>query len=271
MTDDLEGKVAIVAGGGGPGIGGTTSRLLAERGAAVVVADVALEAAEDIANQITAAGGRAVPVETDISDEEQVERMVATAVEHFGGVDVLYNNAAAHDVEADPPVTEMVVRDFDRMFQVNVRGFALGAKHTIPVMIERGGGVIVNTSSGAGVQGDITRTAYGSSKAALFGLTKYIATQYGRFGIRCIAIAPGVIATPGVDMALTPEMKEIFASNHLTGYIGRPEDVAEVVAFLVSDRARFITGTTIEVDGGFLAHSPVYREMLTLMEQMGIA
>jgi NAD(P)-dependent dehydrogenase (short-subunit alcohol dehydrogenase family) len=255
---DLDGKVAVVTGGGG-GIGTAVCRVLAERGAAVVVADLDGDAAAVVAAAIEESGGSAIAYALDVSVEDEVRALVAAAGARFGGVDILHNNAAHTDIGPDNvPLTELDMDHWDRAMAVNVRGYAQMAKHLVPGMIGRGGGVIVNTASGAGMHGDLVRTAYGTSKAAVIGLTRYIATQYGRFGVRCIGIAPGLIATPAVDRGLTPEMYQVVASHHLTPRIGRPDDIAELVAFLASDRAGFITGTTIDIDGGFGAHTPTY-------------
>jgi NAD(P)-dependent dehydrogenase (short-subunit alcohol dehydrogenase family) len=262
---ELTGKVAVVTGGGG-GIGRATSLLLAERGATVLVADLDEAAAKAVADAVAGAGGGALAVTVDVSSEDGVRALAAMAAAQFGGVDILHNNAALTDVAPDGVMTDLDMAYWDRVMAVNVRGYALGVKHLVPQMIERGGGVVVNTSSAAGLQGDLVRIAYGTSKAAIIGLTRYVATQYGRFGVRCIGIAPGLIRTPVLAEQLPPEAIDLLASHHLTPRIGRPEDIAELVAFVASDRGSFITGTTIAVDGGFSAHSPTYVDTLRMFE-----
>ena len=265
---ELDGKVAIVTGGGG-GIGGAVAKLLAQRGAAVVVADLLPAAAAVVADAITAAGGSALAAGLDVSSEAEVQSLIATVTERFGGIDILHNNAALTDTHPDDvPLTHLDMDYWDRAMAVNVKGYALMAKHCLPSMVARGGGAIVNTASGAAAQGDLVRTAYGTSKAAIVGLTKYIASQFGRHNVRCVGIAPGLIATPAVAAALTPEMEAMISSHHLLPRIGQTSDIAELVAFLVSDRGSFITGNTIEIDGGFTAHAPTYSNMVQFFDHM---
>jgi len=259
----LAGRVAIVT-GGASGIGRATALALAREGAAVVVADLDAEGAKRVAGEIEARGGRALGQSTDVSSEASVAAMVAAAVDHFGGLDVLHNNAALVDpavMGADGEVASLSLETFERTVAVNLRGPLLGCKHAIPRMLERGGGVIVNTSSAAALAGDLVRTAYGISKAGLDALTRYVATQYGKRGIRCNSIAPGVIATPALAANIAPELIAVYERSHLTPRLGRPEDVAEVVVFLATDAAAFITGQVLSVDGGLLAHHPAVAEM----------
>jgi NAD(P)-dependent dehydrogenase (short-subunit alcohol dehydrogenase family) len=262
----LAGRVAIVT-GAASGIGRATALVLAAEGAAVVVADLVGEGAERVAREIGAAGGRALAQQTDVADEGSVAAMVEAAVKSFGGLDVLHNNAAATDpalLAGDLDITAMEVAIWDRTLAVNLRGPMLGCKHAIPRMLERGGGSIINTSSASALVGDPVRTAYGISKAGLDSLTRYVATQYGKRGIRCNSIAPGVVATPALAANVPPEMIAIYERSHLTPRLGRPEDIAAAVVFLASDDAAFITGQTLSVDGGLLAHHPAFGEFLAL-------
>jgi NAD(P)-dependent dehydrogenase (short-subunit alcohol dehydrogenase family) len=260
----LAGKVAIVT-GAASGIGRATALLMAREGASVVVADLNGDGAAAVVKEIEAAGGRAVGHSVDVAEEASVVAMIEAATKHFGGLDILHNNAAASDpalMSRDGDIADLDLAVFDRTLAVNLRGPMLGCKHAIPRMLARGGGAIVNTSSAAALVGDPVRTAYGASKAGLDSLTRYVATQYGKRGIRCNSIAPGVIATPALAANVPPEMIAIYERSHLTPRLGRPEDIAAAVVFLVSDDAAFITGQTISVDGGLLAHHPAFGEVL---------
>jgi len=263
----FEGKVAVITGGAG-GIGSATARLMASEGAKVVVADLNGEGAEKVAAELTTDGYSAVPATVDVEREEQIEAMVDTARREFGGVDVLHNNAALQTPEVignDLLVQDIDADLWDRAFRVNLRGYVLGAKHAIPSMLERGGGAIVNTASGTGLQAELARPTYGTSKAAIIGFTRNVATQYGKQRIRCCAVAPGLVATPSLRANMPPEVLERFLRHFLTPYIAEPEDIANAVAFLASDDARFITGITLPVDGGFSVHTPSYADEMEMM------
>jgi NAD(P)-dependent dehydrogenase (short-subunit alcohol dehydrogenase family) len=268
---ELAGKVAIVT-GAASGIGAATARVLAREGAAVVVADINRPGAEAVAKQIDAAGGRAVPAAVDVAEEDQVAAMVATAVTELGGLDILHSNAALQDpavMARDTAITDIDTEVWDRVMRVNLRGYVLGAKHAVPAMLARGGGVIIHTTSGTGLQAELSRPAYGTSKAAIIGFTRNVAAQYGKQGIRCVAIAPGLVATQGLKANMPLPAREMMIGHHLTSRLGEPEDIAEVVSFLASDRAAFITGCTIPVDGGFSAHTASYADERRFMAAMG--
>jgi NAD(P)-dependent dehydrogenase (short-subunit alcohol dehydrogenase family) len=259
----LAGRVAIVT-GAASGIGRATALRLAAEGAHVLVADLDATAAERVVAEIAAAGGDAAACRADVAEETSVAHMVATAIERFGGLDVLHNNAAATApelLERDLDLLSLDVDVWERTFAVNLRGPMLVCKHALPHMLARHKGVIVNTSSAAGLVGDLARTAYGASKAGLESLTRYVATQYGKRGIRCNAIAPGVIQTPALTANVPPEQIALYERHHLTPRLGTPEDIAAAVAFLASDDAAFITGQTLSVDGGLLIHHPAYAEL----------
>jgi NAD(P)-dependent dehydrogenase (short-subunit alcohol dehydrogenase family) len=257
---ELAGRVAIVT-GAASGIGRASALALARAGAAVVVADLDAAGAARVAAEIEAQGGRAIGQRTEVSEPDSVEAMVAVAASRFGGLDVLHNNAAASDpavIGADGELVGLELPIWERTLAVNLRGPMLGCKYAIPRMLERGGGAIVNTSSISGLTGDVARLAYGVSKAGLDSLTRYVATQYGKRGIRCNSIAPGVIATPALAANVPREQIAIYEESHLTPRLGSPEDIAAMVLFLASDAARFVTGQTLCVDGGLLAHHPTY-------------
>jgi NAD(P)-dependent dehydrogenase (short-subunit alcohol dehydrogenase family) len=263
----FDGKVAVITGGAG-GIGSATARVMAREGAKVVVADINGQAAETVAADLRADGASAVPATVDVEHEDQIVAMLEIARREFGGVDVLHNNAALQTPEAiggDLLVQDIDADRWDQAFRVNLRGYMLGAKHAIPSMLERGGGVIINTASGTGLQAELARPTYGTSKAAIIGFTRNVATQYGKQGIRCCAVAPGLVATPALRANMPPEVLERFLRHFLTPYIAEPEDIANAVAFLASDDARFITGITLPVDGGFSVHTPSYADEMEMM------
>ncbi|MGX1675507.1 SDR family NAD(P)-dependent oxidoreductase [Streptomyces sp. NPDC055400] len=268
---ELDNKVAIVT-GGASGVGAATASVLAREGAAVVVADINASGAEAVAKQIQASGGRAAAAAVDVTEDDQVAAMVATAVREFGRLDVLHNNAflSSPDVMAkDAAITDIDPDLWDRVLRVNLRGYALGSKHAIPAMLADGGGVIINTTSGTGLLGELSRPAYGTSKAAIVGLTRNIAAQYGKQGIRSVAMALGLVTTEGLKANMPAAAQEMMLDHHLTTRLAAPEDIAEVVSFLASDRASFITGCTIPVDGGATSHIASYADERRFMDAAG--
>ena len=253
----LNGKVAIVTGAGGMGnIGAQTARLLAESGARVVLADVDGSALEATTAALSAAGLGVACHSTDISDERSVESLIRFTREKFGRLDILDNNAASQGQSEDAEVTSLSVELWDHIMGVNARGTMLMCKHALPLMISGGGGSIINISSGTSAAGDFFATAYAASKGAINTLTRYVATQYGARGIRCNALILGLIDTPKLQAVMPPPLREVFRENKLVQRLGRPLDVAQMVAFLASDLSSFITGQLLPVDGGFYAHTP---------------
>jgi NAD(P)-dependent dehydrogenase (short-subunit alcohol dehydrogenase family) len=253
------GKVAIVTGGGG-NIGKATAKLLAAEGAAVTVADVGADAAAAVAAEIEAAGGTARAQATDVTDPDAVEAMVRDTVAAYGGLDVLHNNAAAIALNGkDQDVVTMELDTWYRVLDVNLTGPMLGCRFAVPALLDRGGGAIVNTASAAAFYGSRTLAAYGTSKAGLVALTRYVATAYGDRGIRCNAVAPGVVVDADAQAALGGPMGDRlrkYTMSHLVGRLGYPEEIAAAVAYLASDDGAFVTGETLRVDGGMTAHSP---------------
>lgn len=252
----LTGKVAVVTGGAG-GIGGASARAAAREGAAVAVVDVDRDGAERVASEIEAAGGTAMPVVADLSEEPDVVGVMRAVVDRFGRLDVLHNNAALTDsdfLKRDTPVTELGIDVWDRTLAVNLTSQMLTCKHAVPEMARHGGGSIINMSSGASLRGDRTRTAYGVSKAGVNALTMYVATACGKQGVRANAIVPGLIITDAVRAHLEEPVLARLGKAVLTAHLGEPEDIAGVVVFLASDEARYITGQLIAVDGGMSAH-----------------
>jgi NAD(P)-dependent dehydrogenase (short-subunit alcohol dehydrogenase family) len=259
---DLSGKVAIIT-GAASGVGAATSAMFGKLGASVVVADIDGLGAERVAAEIVAAGGAAVASATDVSSEEQIVAMVHTAIDSFGVLDVIHNNAAALGDEVlgrDLALEDMTVELWDLTQSVTLRGVMLGCKHAVPHLLARGGGSIINTTSTAGQAGDLTRSAYGSAKAGVAMFTKYVATMYGHANIRANAVAPGLILSPIAVKNLDAAAMHRFGRNRLISRAGVPDDIAAMVAFLASDLAGFITGQVINVDGGVLAHAPSYAD-----------
>jgi NAD(P)-dependent dehydrogenase (short-subunit alcohol dehydrogenase family) len=266
---ELRGRVAIVTGAGGEGgIGECTARLLAEAGARVVLADLSSSKLEKTASGLIKEGLEVAQCATDISDERSVESLIRFTQQKYGRLDILDNNAASQGQAEDREVASMSVALWDQIMAVNARGTMLACKHALPLMMAGGGGSIINISSGTSTAGDFFATAYASSKGAINTLTRYVATQYGPHGVRCNALVLGLIATPVLEATMPEPLREIFRENKLTGRLGEPRDVAEMVVFLGSERSRYITGQLLPVDGGFYAHTPTSAPVKALLAKL---
>ena len=251
----LDGRVALVT-GAGSGIGAASARALAEAGAAVAVTDIDLSAAKAVRAKILGEGFSAIAVRLDVAIEKDWTEALDVVRQQLGPVTVLHSNAALTSPEAyaaDLGVVDLDADVFDRVIAVNLRGGVLGCKHVVPDMLASGGGSIVITSSVKGLTGSAYRTAYSISKAGLNALARMVATGYGKSGVRCNAVAPGIVMTDGIA-SIPPGQMAALRDAHLTPTLGRPEDIANVVVFLATDAAAFITGQVICVDGGLLAH-----------------
>lgn len=244
------GNVAVVT-GSGSGIGRETARAFAQEGAAVVLADIDPVAAEHTVAQILEQGGRATACTCDVADEDAVRNMVDLAVTTYGRLDVLHNNA--YWAPLNRPVTETTMREWDRTIGVTLTGVFLGCKHAIPVMVAGGGGAIVNTASVAALAASPKFGAYVAAKGGVVALTRSVAFDYGSVGIRCNAVAPGLVETPATEAVLAdPERRAWLSSKLLVGRSGQPSDIAHAVLYLASAESAFMTGQVLVIDGGRL-------------------
>jgi len=249
----LDGKVALIT-GGASGMGMVASKLFADEGASVVLTDVADEAGATVAEEIVGAGGRARYVHADVSSEADARAMVEAAIEAFGALHVLYNNAGvmlAEDGSVD--TTEAAV--WDRTLAINVKGVAFGCKYGVPAIVASGGGSIINVASFVAWMGAATsQTAYTASKGAVLAMTREIAVEYARRGVRCNALCPGPIETPLLAELLSEEAARRRRFVHIPmGRLGRAEELAKAALFLASDDSSFMTGASLIVDGGITA------------------
>jgi NAD(P)-dependent dehydrogenase (short-subunit alcohol dehydrogenase family) len=247
----LTGRTAIIT-GAGVGIGAATAHRLASEGAQLVLGDINLAGAEQVAADIRQKGGDAIARRFDLGDADSIKKLIDDTIAHYGKLEVLFNNAADTPpavLENDLPAMDLPIEIWDRTFHSNARGTFIAIKYALPALIASGSGAIINTSSGAALLGDVARTAYAASKAAINTLTLYVAAQYGKEGVTCNVVSPGMVPTEN-SRANQPEMIRAVLRHHLTPELGYPEDVAATVALLASTEGRFITGQIIRVDGG---------------------
>jgi hypothetical protein len=244
-------KVAIVT-GAASGIGEATAKRLASLGADVVVADIEDQAGVRVVQQITEAGGSASFKHADITSENEVAELIDHAVTTFGGMHLAHNNAGV--THGPTPIEDMDLALWNQVLSINVTGTFLCLRAEIAHMLAHGGGAIVNTASGAGLKGVPDLPAYVASKHAVVGLTRSAALSYVSNGIRVNAIAPGTIATPMIT-SLPVDLQAIYAQMMPMGRLGQPTEVADLAVYLLSEQASYITGTTVEVDGGFMQTS----------------
>jgi meso-butanediol dehydrogenase/(S,S)-butanediol dehydrogenase/diacetyl reductase len=267
MSDRFQGKVAIVT-GAASGLGEATAKRFAAEGASVVIADINEEGSRRVEGEIVAAGGRASACKTDVSIPDDVQAMVQHAAKTYGRLDILHNNAFAM---AQAPIAELSVEGWNLTIAVTLTAVFLGTKFAIPVMLQQGGGAIVNTASVAGFRGDIGRAAYNASKAAVINLTQTTAIEYSREGIRCNCVCPGAMLSPPLkafmgisdggtqrppgSMADQPDeavqmMRDRMTNAYPIGRFAELDEIANVVLFLASDEASYVTGAAFVADGG---------------------
>ena len=254
MAGLLDGKSALITGGGG-GIGRATALAFAREGARVAVADLMAEAARETVALVNAAGGQAISLSGDVSRDADVRAMIEGVVSTYGGVDCAFNNAGIAGWQIDAvgkKTAEWSEEAFDRMIAVNLKGVWLCMRHELPQMQTQGGGAIVNTASIAGLAGLPTSSAYVAAKHGVVGLTKTASIEYAEANIRVNAVCPGYIRTPMTEPGMRLRGEAILAQTPFKR-LGNPEEIAEMVVWLCSERASFVSGVAYNVDGGYMA------------------
>ena len=253
MSQRLEGKVALIT-GAGSGMGRSAAELFAGEGARVVVTDVVDAAGDETVAAVKAAGGEATFVHADVSRAADCEAMVQCATDTYGGLHVLYNNAGIFPAD-DGGVLDTPESTWEKVMEINLKGVWLGCRAGIPAMIASGGGSIVNVASFVAIVGAATaQIAYTSSKGGVLAMTREIAVEYARRGIRANALCPGPIQTPLLEELLSDPARRARRMVHIPmGRLGRAEELARAALFLASDDASFMTGASLVVDGGITA------------------
>jgi NAD(P)-dependent dehydrogenase (short-subunit alcohol dehydrogenase family) len=248
----LEGKVCVITGAGG-GMGRDAAQLFTEEGARVAVADVSLDAAEETA--ALCAGGTAFAVQVDVADEDGVRELMAATAKRFGGIDVLYNNAGISP-EDDASILETEVDAWQRVQDVNTKGVFLCCKHGIPHLLERGGGSVINVASFVAILGAATsQISYTASKGAVLSLSRELAVQFARQGVRVNALCPGPVETPLLMRIFgdDPAAYERRRVHLPMGRLAKPREIVNAALFLASDESSYVNGSTFLVDGGLTA------------------
>lgn len=252
--NELKDKVALIT-GAATGIGRSTAQLFAREGARLVLADLNVDSGEALASELRAAGHDALFVKTNVGNAEDCERMVAAAIDRFGGLDAAFNNAGISDGPVPPGTIDYPLELWDRIIAVNLSGVFYCMKYEIRAMLETvGRGAIVNTSSLAGQVAFAGIPGYVASKHGVHGLTRTVAVEYGAKGIRCNSVAPGFIRTPMTQPIVgTQQFQETVPVAVPMGRIAEPDEVAEAALWLCSDRSSYVNGVFLAVDGGYLS------------------
>jgi len=243
----FEGKTAFIT-GAASGIGRATAIAFASEGARVAITDSNEAALQETATHVNASGADVLAIPCDVSKPDDVEAAVARTVETFGRIDCAFNNAGVENKAT--PLAEIEIAEWDRILNINLRGTFVCMKHELAQMLEQGGGVIVNTSSGAGIRGVAGGSAYAASKHAIIGMTKSAALDYAKSNVRVNAVLPGNIATPMMDRFTGGDVQKAVDLEPV-GRLGKPEEIAEAVLWMCSDLGGFVTGSSIVVDGGW--------------------
>ena len=246
----LKNKIALIT-GAGSGIGEATTLLFARNGASVMLADMDMEGAERVLAEVKKNGGQGAMVKADVSDPKECEHMVAETVKHFGHLDIAVNNAGIGGPQA--MIGDYPIDGWDKVISINLSGVFYGMRYQIPAMLKNKSGAIVNMASILGKVGFPSSGAYVAAKHGVVGLTETAALEYATQGIRVNTVGPGFIKTPLLDTNLNKEQLEGIAAMHPMKRLGTAEEVAELVLWLVSDKASFVTGSYYNVDGGYLA------------------
>ena len=251
----VENKVALIT-GGASGIGLSAATLLAKEGAKVVIADYNLEGAKELAETLVKEGYEASAVFLDAGDAKSIEAAVEFTVAQYGTLTVLFNNVGSTNIRKDLDVVNIDLDEWDRLVNINLKSVLLGSRYAIPHMQKAGGGSIINTASMAAFASDQIRAAYGATKAGVVNLTRSIATQYGKDKIRCNAIAPGLILTPAAKNNMPDDLLDIFTKYNALPYNGEADDIGHAVVYLASDESKFMTGQTLQIEGGHYIANP---------------
>ncbi|MBW2396057.1 MAG: SDR family oxidoreductase [Deltaproteobacteria bacterium] len=251
----LEGKIGLVT-GGAQGLGAAVARLAASEGSKIVLGDVQAERGEAVAKEIAATGGEAYFLRTDVSDFADCEALVAAAIDRFGGLDWACNNAVSGAGDFGP-IDTLEESNWDRTLEVCLKGVFLGMKAQLPALLERGGGSIVNVTTASAFKGEAMLSAYAAAKGGVHTLTMTGAAEYSARGIRINSVAPGGMETPAIQRYFEkfPAFKDKTVATHAMRRLGSPEEVAEPIIWLASDRASFVTGSCLVCDGGALINS----------------